>query len=245
VAEIQAEESPKWSPPPPTFGEESPKNHGRRSQGGKTITRDDKNFDKEASFKEIWGALAEMRVSHEVEWALLRIAALDVPASCQAKVLCEMLAYMAEEGSATVRKMYFEMCASLFTEGHWERTSLANGLQDFLEEICPNLKEDIPALSQICWDELQPILGPLVSKGRVIDAPCRFFCEGRCTKGAACQFKHELPKPGEEIKHFISKQPCKFFQKRRCTKGADCLFSHDKAVCAVESPKGDRAKRER
>lgn len=47
---------------------------------------------------------------------------------------------------------------------------------------------------------------------------CKFFAEGRCTKGAACSFSHIAPKA----------QWCKFFQPNggSCSQGAKCTWAH-------------------
>jgi hypothetical protein len=122
-------------------------------------------FDQEACRKEVSGALAEMRYTHEVQEALSRISALSVPSSKQSDELCDMLAHMAEEGSAAVRKASFELVASLFAQGHWKPHALGRGLQEFVREVCPDLKCDIPMLPTILRDELGPALSPLVDSG--------------------------------------------------------------------------------
>jgi len=125
----------------------------------------DADFDKEACHAELLGALTELRVSCEVKEAILRISALSVPESLQADELCNMLGRMVEEGSAAVRKVYFELVAGLFTEGHWEATALVQGLTDFAENVCPDLKCDIPMLPTILREELHAALAAVVGKG--------------------------------------------------------------------------------
>jgi len=122
-------------------------------------------FDKEACRKEVSGALAELRITHEVKDTLSRIGALAVPSSKQSEELREMLVLVAEEGSAAARKASFEMVAGLFTHGHWKPHALGRGLQYFMEEVCPDLKCDIPLLPQILREELCPALVPLVESG--------------------------------------------------------------------------------
>lgn len=124
-------------------------------------------FDKEACRKEVSDALAELRVTHEVAEAILRISALSVPSSKQSEELCDMLAHMAEEGSASARKASFNLVAGLFTEGHWKPYALGRGLQDFVEAICPDIKLDVPMLPNILRDELCPALEPLVDSGQL------------------------------------------------------------------------------
>lgn len=122
-------------------------------------------FDKDACLKEIFGALSELRISHEVKEATTRVSTIVVPWPQQGEVLCDMLGQIAEEGSQVVRKMYFELVAGLFLEGHWKAITLGKGLQHFVEEVYPDLKCDVPTLPQILRDELHPTLAHLVGSG--------------------------------------------------------------------------------
>jgi len=142
-------------------GSESP----RKQPTGSRKQPSEEPFDKEACRKVVSGALAELRYTHEVQEALLRISALSVPSSKQSEELCDMLVHMAEEGSEAARKASFELVAALFTQGHWKPYALGRGLQDFVEEVCPDLKCDIPMLPQILREELCPALAPLVDSG--------------------------------------------------------------------------------
>jgi hypothetical protein len=136
-----------------------------KSERPRKQPKEEQSFDKEACRKEISGALAELRLSLEVKEALERISGLSVPSSMQAEELCDMLAHMVEEGSTKVRKACFELVARLFREGHWKSHALGRSLQDFLQEVCPDLKCDIPMLPTILREELCPALAPLVSTG--------------------------------------------------------------------------------
>jgi len=125
----------------------------------------EEHFNKEACRKEVSAAIAELRMTHEVKEAVARISSLSVPSSKQSEELCNMLMHMAEEGSAEVRKASFELVADLFTYGHWKPHALARGLQEFAEEVCPDLKQDIPMLPKILSEELCVALAPLVNSG--------------------------------------------------------------------------------
>lgn len=122
-------------------------------------------FDKDACLKDIFGALSELRVSHEVKEATTRVSGIAVPSPQQAEVLCDVLGHIAEEGSEAVRKICFELVTSLFAEGHWKALALGKGIHDFVEEVCPDLKCDVPTLPKILRDELHPALTPLVDSG--------------------------------------------------------------------------------
>lgn len=122
-------------------------------------------FDKESCRKEVLAAVGELRMSHEVKEAILRICALSVPHSNQQEMLCDMLGQMVEEGSSADRKVCFELLAGLFTEGHWKPHALCKGLKDFIEDVAPELKCDIPTLPTILREELHLVFAPLVSKG--------------------------------------------------------------------------------
>lgn len=48
---------------------------------------------------------------------------------------------------------------------------------------------------------------------------CRHFLANRCTMGAECRFRHELPQPPHNI--------CRHYLQGRCTFIEGCRFSHD------------------
>jgi hypothetical protein len=125
----------------------------------------EKPFDKEACRKEVSSTLSELRVSHDVKEAILRMAAVAVPLSQQPEELCTALTMIAEEGSQEVRKIGFQFVAGLFMDGHWQPGALSKGIQTFKEETCTDLKLDIPSLPNIVREELQPAFKPLLEKG--------------------------------------------------------------------------------
>jgi len=137
---------------------------GRQEQEAVEVRSGD-HFDTDACRKEVSGALTELRTSHEVKEARLRICALAVPPAQQSEELCDMLGHMVEEGSTAVRKVFFLLVICLFTEGNWTSDALSKGLQDFLDDVYPDLKCDVPSLPKIIREELHPALAPLVSKG--------------------------------------------------------------------------------
>lgn len=66
---------------------------------------------------------------------------------------------------------------------------------------------------------------------------CKFFQQGRCTKGAACSFIHDqsLATPAWPVPTLRtaslplqtkSKLPCSFFLQGRCKNRDECAFSH-------------------
>lgn len=61
------------------------------------------------------------------------------------------------------------------------------------------------------------------SKPRVL---CRYWMEGKCTKGEECTFSH-AQKPLKTPEEAKSEQVCKFFMAGNCLKGDTCLYSHD------------------
>lgn len=57
--------------------------------------------------------------------------------------------------------------------------------------------------------------------------PCRYWMEGRCSKGDLCTFSHAL-KPNKTVEEAKSTtEVCKFHIAGCCLKGDDCLYSHD------------------
>jgi hypothetical protein len=132
-------------------------------------------FDKEVCRKELTGTLAELRLSHDVKEAVERVVALAVPSSQQPEQLCEFLGRVAEEGSDAVRKAGFATIVSLFEGGHWTAAALGNGLQMFTEDLCADLKCDVPTLPRILNEELRPALEPLVKSGLLTQSHVKAF----------------------------------------------------------------------
>lgn len=122
-----------------------------------------RRYRKNVCRKEVTEALAELLVSCDIALALVRIAAIAVPASKQPEEFCDMLKQMIKEDSELGRKVFFQMVVSLFTEGVWTQAALTTGLESLLEEIRDEL-ENQPALSKVLWEELHPAIAPLVSK---------------------------------------------------------------------------------
>lgn len=122
-------------------------------------------FDRDACRSEVTGTLAELRLSHDVAEAISRIGAIAVPVTQQPAELCDLLAKIFEEGSQDVRKVGFQLVVGLFKEKQWKAESLAKGVRSFVEDVCPDLKCDVPNLSQILRQELHPSLQPFVFAG--------------------------------------------------------------------------------
>jgi hypothetical protein len=55
---------------------------------------------------------------------------------------------------------------------------------------------------------------------------CRYYMEGRCSKGDKCTFSHAV-KPNVTADQVRQVEPCKFHIAGSCMKGAACQFSHD------------------
>lgn len=124
-----------------------------------------KPFDGEKCKAEISSTLAELRVSHDVPEAITRIANISVPVADQASELESLLSCLVEEGTQAVRKAGFDLVTGLVLKGHWKKEAATEGLHSFIEEVCPDLKFDVPTLGRILCEELYPALGSLVKAG--------------------------------------------------------------------------------
>jgi len=87
--------------------------------------------------------------------------------------------------------------------------------------------------------------------------PCRFYAAGRCTKGLACSFSHEVATPlsaeaasssmpAASATSMAPARPaatsrrdiaCRFYLEGRCAKGAECTFSHSFETQAQSVPR--------
>lgn len=89
-------------------------------------------------------------------------------------------------------------------------------------------------------------------------APCRFFLQGRCNRGARCAFEHAQPESegGSTLRadatsfvpnapastclvsspSILFSQPCRFFSKGSCTKGEACSYRHITSTVEHEVP---------
>ncbi|KAF5402747.1 Zinc finger CCCH domain-containing protein 6 [Paragonimus heterotremus] len=57
-----------------------------------------------------------------------------------------------------------------------------------------------------------------------VQTQCRYFMEGRCTKGDSCPFRHDFEPPKKQ-------ELCKFYATGVCSKGSACLYLHGEFPC--------------
>jgi len=123
------------------------------------------HFDKQACRADISATLSELRISHDVPEAIVRIASISVPVVEQPRELDNLLASIAAEGSEAVRKAGFDLVSGLFLEAHWKSESVTKGVRSFLDNTSLDLQYDVPNLRLILCEELYPALAPLVTAG--------------------------------------------------------------------------------
>lgn len=130
-------------------------------------TKETAVFDKEECKKEIAATLSELRVSHDVQDAVARIADIGIPEADQPFEVDSLLASFAEDGTEVVRKLGFRLVAGLILDDHWKAEPAGKGVWTFIVETCPDLKFDVPDLPRIMREELQPALAPVVKAGKL------------------------------------------------------------------------------
>merc|ERR1712050_443154 len=54
---------------------------------------------------------------------------------------------------------------------------------------------------------------------------CMFFAKGRCNRGEACQFSHNMEDEGP-APMVMESEPCKFWARGRCMRGSSCAYVH-------------------
>ncbi|PPJ53071.1 hypothetical protein CBER1_11951 [Cercospora berteroae] len=67
---------------------------------------------------------------------------------------------------------------------------------------------------------------------------CKFFLQGRCSKGAACAFTHDQDKASKNLDTRLA-IPCTFYLRGACSKGNACPFEHADQVQNDVSDQGD------
>lgn len=55
---------------------------------------------------------------------------------------------------------------------------------------------------------------------------CKYWMEGRCQKGAACTFSHDIA-PNKTPEEARSAESCRYYMAGSCIRGDTCLYSHD------------------
>mmetsp|Transcript_61907 Transcript_61907/g.145072 ORF Transcript_61907/g.145072 Transcript_61907/m.145072 type:complete len:462 (-) Transcript_61907:154-1539(-) len=69
-------------------------------------------------------------------------------------------------------------------------------------------------------------------------ALCKYFAEGKCTKGKACTYSHANPETTNQTAKNQMK-PCKYFAAGKCDKGAACTYAHTTPTVVAEKSKDD------
>ncbi|KAG4256021.1 hypothetical protein FPRO03_04969 [Fusarium proliferatum] len=58
-------------------------------------------------------------------------------------------------------------------------------------------------------------------------APCRFFAQASCFRGAGCPFSHDIPVTRTRRPDRRQREPCRFYAQGICSYGEACRFSHE------------------
>ena len=70
---------------------------------------------------------------------------------------------------------------------------------------------------------------PLTNPNYVPKVICKYYMEGKCSKGSSCTFSHVLQphKTPEQVRSQNAAVICSFYRLGQCMKGTNCLYSHD------------------
>jgi len=86
--------------------------------------------------------------------------------------------------------------------------------------LCPVPRRPLP-FGAAEW--LRP-LGMFQAEPRTL---CKFFAEGRCTKGDGCTWLHDVEAPPAQVFTDAPRTPCKFWLSGACKNGDGCTWRHD------------------
>jgi len=121
--------------------------------------------------------------------------------------------------------LIFPRSSSRSRSEQWPRVRKFFGQAD--EEFMEELYDDASVKSEPLHPETRE------RSWRSGSVPCKFFAQGRCSKGNMCQFSHEQPQavrprcpPARTASPGCRKVPCRFYVEGRCRKGDQCTFSH-------------------
>lgn len=131
-------------------------------------TREEKvvheQYNKAACHKELAAAYSELMVSHDLQEAVSCISMVAVPPSAQPEELCELLAFVVDQGSEASRMLGFKLIVKLFGDRCWKPSSLDEGLRKFAK-MGDDLKLDVPTLPSILRVEMVSAFQPLIDSG--------------------------------------------------------------------------------
>lgn len=70
--------------------------------------------------------------------------------------------------------------------------------------------------------------------------PCRYFMEGKCSKGDECTFSHAV-RPNKTAEEARTEEVCRFHIAGSCLRGEGCMYSHDlsRVPCKFFHAKGE------
>eukprot|EP00427_Karlodinium_veneficum_P056027 CAMPEP_0169425136 /NCGR_PEP_ID=MMETSP1017-20121227/68406_1 /TAXON_ID=342587 /ORGANISM="Karlodinium micrum, Strain CCMP2283" /LENGTH=777 /DNA_ID=CAMNT_0009534953 /DNA_START=12 /DNA_END=2344 /DNA_ORIENTATION=- len=121
-------------------------------------------FDKATMQKELASTFGDLLLSQNMQKAVARIAAINVPPQLQAEQLCDLLQFMAEMNVETVRALGFKFIVAIFTGSHWMPSAFEDGFRNFTR-LCGEGRIKAPALAKVIQDEMIPAFRPLVNRG--------------------------------------------------------------------------------
>jgi hypothetical protein len=130
-------------------------------------------FSKDKFRDEVGESLKELGSTRDVDAAIQKFRAADVPMDKQGVELADLLSRICEQISTNSRQVCFDLVAQLFLiPNGWTKAALVEGLTYFFGEIYTELKIDLPILPEVIRKELAPALQRLVDAGLLRQTVC-------------------------------------------------------------------------
>lgn len=173
---------------------------------------------------------ALLSVEGNAPYVLAQLAEESAQTAASAAAFC---AAPGDDGTSHVIKVA-EAAQQASMRAHWAASVLGTYDQGdssiaAMRQIAQQSAESAEAAAVSCKHQaaLVEAAHPVKGMGRS-KVPCKYFVEGKCWRGSACEFSHD-PVDSKPRPLMLKKQEeCHFFSQGSCARGTACPFAHGK-----------------